>query len=363
MLSDLEILALTMVPGITSAGVRALVESGMPIDAITSAAPGWLAAMGLRRAAIEGVAVLDLHLDRAHELAREAERRGAAILTFWDERYPARLRQIYAPPMVLYMHGSLVDSDERAVAVVGTRRATLYGRMAAERYATGLAQAGVTVVSGLARGIDMFAHAAAMRAGGRTIAVVASGLDRIQPNHAADTALKIAAHGAVLTEYPFGVKALRPYFPQRNRIISGMCAGTVIVESNERGGAMITADFALDQNRDVFAVPGPIIAEQSRGVNMLIRTDRARLTQSPDDVLEALGYRIAAGDLPATLAVGMDLSVFEQQILDALSEEPAHVDVIGERAGLGPSETLVSLLGLEFKGLARQMAGKLFVRT
>lgn len=363
MLSRLHILALGFLPGITTAALRGLVESGGSLADIAAAPVGDLAGFGLRRAAIAGLANIDELLERGARQIAEAERYGAAIVQYWDADYPPLLRSIYSAPVTLYVLGRLLPEDERAVAIVGTRGASIYGRLTAERYACEIAAAGVTVVSGLARGIDTYAHAAALKTGGRTIAVVASGLDQIQPSYAAQLAVRIADHGAVVSEYPFGVKALRPYFPQRNRIISGMASGTVVVESDETGGAMITASFALDQNRDIFAVPGPISSPKSRGPNLLVRTDRARLTQSPADVLEMLGYKAASimqshsEELPT-----IDLTLFEQQVYNVVDGEPVHIDAICETTGMPSNEVLVNLLALEFKGLVRQIAGKMFLR-
>lgn len=364
MLSRRHILALGFLPGMTTAALRALAESGALFDEIAHAEADDLAALGVRRGAIAGMAGIGEMLERADAQLAMAERHGAAVVQFWDDEYPAPLRAVYAAPVTLYVQGALLPEDEHAIAIVGTRGASVYGRLAAERYAGRFARAGVTVVSGLARGIDTYAHAAALQGGGRTIAVIASGLDQIQPAYAAELAKKIAGQGAVISEYPFGVKALRPYFPQRNRIISGISSATVVVESDESGGAMITAGFAFDQDRDLFAVPGPISSPKSRGPNLLIRTDRARLTQDPDDVLVSLGYALpSASDAPGEgAAPSPDLTLFEQQIYDLLADEPVHVDAICDAAGLPANEALVTLLALEFKGLARQLAGKMFVR-
>lgn len=361
MLSRLHILALGFLPGMTSAALRGLMESGASFGDIVAAPT--LAAFGLRRAAVRGMAGIDELLEQARFQTEQAERHGAAIVQCYDDGYPALLRSIYAAPVTLYVRGRLLPEDERAIAVVGTRGASVYGRLAAESYAGAIAAAGVTVVSGLARGIDTYAHTAALSAGGRTIAVVASGLDQIQPQYAAQLAEKIAGQGAVVSEYPFGVRALRPYFPQRNRIISGMSVATLVVESDETGGAMITAGFAFDQNRDLFAVPGPISSPKSRGPNLLIRTDRARLTQSPDDLLEMLGFqrRLKANGESASPAIP-DLTLFEQQVYDAVGGEPVHIDAVCDITGMPTNEVLVSLLALEFKGLVRQMAGKMFLR-
>ena len=181
-------------------------------------------------------------------------------------------------------------------------------------------------------------------------------------NFCDDLPKQISQQGAVITEYPFGVKAMPAYFPQRNRIISGLSKGTVVVESGAKGGALITARFALDQNREIFAVPGPISSPKSAGTNNLIRTDRARLTQTPEDVLDALGYHISLPDNTKAASPTLDLSLFEQQVYDLLSGEPTHADELCESSGLSPSDLLVTLLNLEFKGLARQMAGKMFLR-
>ncbi len=364
MLSQRQILALGMLPGITSSALRALVESGAGFDAIVSAPPVDLAALGMRRAALAAIGAIDIYLERAEEQFLLAARGGASIVQFWDDAYPTSLRNIYAPPITLYLRGELRQEDGEGIAMVGTRGATVYGRLTAERYAERFAEAGLTVISGLARGIDTYAHAAAMKGGGRTVAVVASGLDRIEPAIAARLADRIVDAGAVLSEYPFGTKAQRPYFPQRNRIISGIAAGTIVVESDEQGGGMITAGFALDQGRETFAVPGPISSPKSRGTNLLIRTDRARLTQSPDDVLVALGHAIPSpkGEKSGIAATGEELSLFEHRIYDAIGDQPTHVDDICDATGLQSSEVLVHLLALEFKGLVRQLAGKMFLR-
>jgi DNA processing protein len=357
-----EILALGFLPGITSATIRMIVERCETLDRLLRSSAAERAAMGMKRAAIEAVTAFDPYLEEASRQLARAREEGGVVLSYWDEGYPAALRQIYAPPVTLYALGDLDERDHGGIAIVGTREATIYGRITAERYASEITATGVTVISGLARGIDTFAHAAALREGGRTIAVVAAGLDRIAPSLSAALARRIATSGAVISEYPFGVRAIPAYFPQRNRIISGMAAATLVVESDLRGGAMITAGFALDQNREVFAVPGPISSPKSRGTNHLIRTDRARLTQEPSDMLESLGYRLPA---PRSSQPNNDieLTLFERQIHEVVTEEPLHVDTLCEMTGLAISEVLVSLLTLELKGMVRQMAGRMFLRA
>jgi DNA processing protein len=362
MLSLRHILALNFLPGITSSAMRALIESGASFEEIAHAVPDDLASLGLRRGAIEGMRSVADNLERADQQIEAATRYGARIMHIHEDDYPERLRHIYSAPTVLYIHGTLLPEDEAMIGIVGTRTATIYGRLAAEKYAAEFARAGVTVVSGLARGIDQYAHAAAMQAGGRTIAVIASGIDQIQPSLSAQFAGRIAGQGAVISEYPFGVKAVPAFFPQRNRIISGLSSGVVVVESDHKGGALITASFAADQNREVFAIPGPISSPKSYGTNYLIRTDRARLTQSPEDVLDALGYHIPVPVATADTEAIAGLNAFEQRIFETLGGEPMHIDMLSEATGLAASDILVNLLSLEFKGLVRQMAGKMFLR-
>ena len=360
-----ELLALGLVPGLPAATVaemvRDVVREGADPATITRMPDNRLTRYRMQRKARTSLRAMKPYREEAEEQIARAEEFGATIITLADEAYPASLREIWSPPVALFVRGELRESDADAVAIVGTRGGTTYGRIATERYAGAIASAGVTVVSGLARGVDTWAHREAMRVGGRTIAVVASGLDRIQPQHAELLAAEIAGSGAVITEYRFGVRALRPYFPQRNRIISGLSVGTLLVESDIKGGGMITARYALDQNREVFALPGPITSPKSAGPNELIRTDRAQLTADPADLLESLGFRLG---LPQEREpVVPDLTIFEQKVHDLLGAEPRHVDDLVESAAMSPHDLLVTLLSLEFKGVVRQMAGKRFLRA
>lgn len=360
-----DLLALGFVPGLPAATVaqmiRDVIKQGGDPAKIPLLPEETLAGYRMQGKARRSLREMAPYLREAEEQIEKAEEFGARIITLGDSDYPEGLREIWSPPVALYVRGELRSSDRDAVAIVGTRGGTTYGRLSTERYAGRIAAAGVTVVSGLARGVDTWAHKEAMRVGGRTIAVVASGLDRIQPHHAELLAGEIAESGAVLTEYRFGVRALRPYFPQRNRIISGLSVGTLLIESDIKGGGMITARYALDQDREVFALPGPITSPKSAGPNSLIRTDRARLTADPDDLLESLGLRLR---MPETRTpVLPDLTLFEQKIYDHLGAEPLYVDELLESAGMSAHDLLVTLLGLEFKGVVRQMAGKRFMRA
>lgn len=284
---------------------------------------------------------------------------GAQILTIWDDRYPALLARISYPPAVLYVHGGLQSADAIGIAIVGTRRNTQYGKLTTERFAERFANAGCVVVSGLATGIDTAAHQQTLRSGGTTYAVIASGLDCISPHYARNLAGEIAARGgAVVSEYPFGTKALPAYFPQRNRIISGISRAVVVVESGVKGGSLLTAQFAADESRDLYAVPGNITSEKSEGTNRLIQKQMAQPALSPEQVLADIGIAAA----PRQTIVHTFSNSIEERIYSALTLEPQHADDIAEQLGININEVLVNLLMLEFRGIIRQLAGKQFVR-
>ncbi len=290
-----------------------------------------------------------------------AERLGVQIVASWDPAYPDLLSRIYDPPPLLFVQGTLECLRSPAIAVVGTRRPSSYGERAAERISRELVEHELTIISGLARGIDTVAHSAALRAHGRTCAVIGSGLDVPYPAENRRLMERIAESGAVISEFPLGTKPDAQNFPRRNRIISGIALGTIVVESAEDGGAMITASIALDQNREVFAVPGSMMSPQSLGPHRLIQTGRAKLIHSIEDVLDEL--QMGGNQNGAVPRDPGPLTLFEQQIYEHLATEPIHADDLADRSGLGPSDTLVTLLSLEFKGLVRQLPGKLFQRN
>jgi DNA processing protein len=285
------------------------------------------------------------------------------IVTFWDGEYPENLKKIYDPPSLLFVRGTLADDDRYSIAIVGTRTPGPYGTAMADRFATGLARLGIPVISGLARGVDTVAHSAAVRNRGRTVAVIGSGIDVIYPPENRSLVERMLTDGALLSEYPMGTKPDAGNFPRRNRIISGIALGTVIVETGIDGGAMITASMALDQNREVFAVPAAVSEKKPSGTNMLIKQGKAMLTESVDDILAELEPRLRRFLSPSETRVQHpSLSLFEQKVVDTLTDEPAHIDAIASRSGLATSDALVHLLSLEFKGVVRQLPGKLFVR-
>lgn len=289
------------------------------------------------------------------------EKKEVSFLSYSDPGYPDLLKKIFDPPPGLFVKGELTGSGMQAVAIVGSRRATRYGLAVAEKLAGELAGSGVTVVSGLARGIDTAAHQGALAAGGRTAAVLGCGVDVGYP--AANRKLKdeIVMAGAVISEFPLQTTPQPWHFPIRNRIVSGLSSGVVIVECAEKSGALITADFALEQGREVMAVPGNITSEMSRGPNMLIRQG-ARPVENAGDVLEELGldrlFRVARPDAPA-----VRVSPEEEAVNNTLSNDPVTLDHIVERSGLAAQKALAALTFLEMKGFARQLPGRLYVSS
>lgn len=286
---------------------------------------------------------------------------GISYTTYWNEDYPERLRNIFTPPLILYYKGDLSLSNTNTIAIVGTRRPTRYGRKMAERLSAELTEQGITIVSGLARGIDSSAHRACLKSNGRTISVIGSGIDVIYPPENMELFEQIVKNGLVISEYPLGTKPDAQNFPRRNRIISGISLGTVIVETRIQGGAMHTAEYALDQGREVFAVPGNIDSISSRGTNLLIKKGQAKLVQNTEDILVELNLKVSA-EKKIISKDKLQLNLFEEHIFEILDAEPIHIDIISERTGMSTADCLVHLLSLEFKGAVRQYPGKLFAK-
>ncbi len=296
----------------------------------------------------------------AEEL-RLAAQHGCEILTWRDAAYPAPLKTIPDAPMVLYMKGRWIEADATAVAIVGSRRASLAGQQWAERLAYDLALRGVTIVSGLARGIDSAAHRGSLKAGGRTLAVIGNGLSQVYPPEHAELAAQIVAHGALLSEYPMLMDPLAQNFPRRNRIISGLSLGVVVVEAAHRSGALITADCALEQGREVFAVPGRVDAATSQGTNQLLKQG-ARLVTSIEDVLEELRLEPVAVKVPASEPTAVEGD--EGRVFDCLgTDTPTDLEALIRQSGLPAAACVTTLSRLELKRLVRQLPGKRFVRV
>jgi len=360
-----DVLILSRIPGVGNARLRALIARFGSAGAVAAAHAASLCAVeGIEektaasiRAFFRSGAAGDA-ARFADSQAERAARAAASLVTLWDPAYPPLLKNIYDPPPLLFVRGGLTAADEGAVAVVGTRRPSAYGIVMAERLAGSLAASGITVASGLARGIDAAAHASALRAGGRTLAVIGSGLDVMYPAEHRTLADRICAAGAVLSELPFGSAPDAANFPRRNRIVSGMTLATVVVETAPAGGAMITAAMALEEGREVFAVPSAVAPQRASGTNRLIRDGKAKLTECVEDILAEIAPRLSPRHIPAPGAP----TLFEQPVLDALTGEPLHVDLVAARAHIAVPEALARLLALEFKGAVRQMPGKRFVR-
>lgn len=349
---------LSMVPGIGPAHFRRLIQQFGDARAAWQAQPTELAAAGVDGKALRALLSLRPKLDPEREWER-LRSLGARVLVEEDDAYPAALREIADPPPLLFVRGDLSEDDQWAMAVVGTRRATAYGRQVADRFVADLAAAGVTIVSGLARGIDTVAHRAALEAGGRTIAVLANGLDEVYPPENRALSERIASSGALVSEFSPGTRPDAANFPRRNRIISGLCLGTLVVEAGYSSGALITADFALEQGRDVFAVPGSVFSPMSAGCHQLIR-DGAKPATSATDILEELNMTRAVRQQPVQRVLPAD-SV-ESALLQRLSSEPVHVDELG-RATAIPIATVSSTLTLmELKGLAKHVGSMQYVR-
>ena len=361
---------LKSVPGIGNLLFRRLLERFSHPEKVLAASQGSLMA-------VQGIspklarAILN-HKMPVHVLddMKAARQSGFTISTFADEDYPALLRHIPDPPPLLYVYGEL-PQGERNVAVVGSRSATYYGLETTFNICRNLAQQGITVVSGMARGIDTRAHQGAMDGGGKTVAVMGCGLGKVYPRGSEVLYHKIAQNGAVVSEFPVGSEPEARHFPVRNRIISGMCLATVVVEAAHKSGSLITANLAAEQGREVFAVPGSVESHKSTGTNRLIKQG-AGLVENAGDILDALALAwnapqaqsATAGDDPLEDdPISLEgLAEEEKTVLEALGPYPIHIDVLVQRLGMPVGGLSAALLQLELKGLVRQEPGKLFSR-
>lgn len=351
-------LGFSLVKGIGPAKVRALWDHFGSLAYAWQAGDKELQRLGLGAAAIESLlnTRTALNLDVAWETLHK---KGIQLLTWDTPAYPRYLAEIPNAPPVLYLQGDLLEQDQWAVAVVGTRRLTAYGRQVTHELVTGLVRHGVTVVSGLAKGIDAVAHKTALDGGGRTLAVLGSGLDNLYPAENRKLAQRIAAgQGAVISEYPLGMPPDARNFPPRNRLISGLSLGVVIIEAGERSGALITSRFALEQDREVFAVPGPINSAASQGTNRLIQ-EGAKLVTRVEDILEELNL-LRVAEQAAIQAVVPD-SPEEAVLLHHLTRQPTHIDELVRVSGLNGATTSSTLMLMELKGIIQQVGGMNYV--
>jgi DNA processing protein len=351
-------IALTRVTQIGPRRFALLLEALGSARRIWDATQSELLSTGLDRRSTASLIAARHRLDPSSEVAL-LERAGVRAVRMIDEDYPERLRAIYDPPPVLYFQGELDSRDHPSIAIVGTRGATAYGRAVAEKLSRGLAEAAITVVSGLALGIDAAAHRGALAAGGRTIAVLGSGLNRIYPSQHAQLAKQIAESGAVASEFPLDTKPDAMNFPRRNRVISGMTSGTLVVEAGAKSGALLTAGYAGDQGRDVYAVPGSIFSPMSQGTHRLIRDGAVPVT-CVDDILTELQPSRAPRQLSAKDILPPDET--ERAILDVLSTEGMHIDEIAQSVSLPMSTVSAALAMMELKGMVQQTGGMNYVR-
>jgi len=362
------LIALNMIEHVGPVRLRQLLEVfGEPTAILKASRDQLMRVHGIGQDTAEAIVNWEKTVDLSGELKR-IEQFGCRVLTQQDAEYPALLRQIYDPPIVLYIKGRLTDQDHNAVAIVGSRQTTSYGLETARRLGYQLAYLGVTVVSGGARGIDTAAHQGALMAKGRTIVVLGTGINLVVPPENAELFERAAAQGAVLTQFPFNRTPDRQSFPIRNRIVAGLTLGTVVVEAHLTSGALITAHFATEYGRQVFAVPGRVDSPRSKGCHDLIKKG-AKLCEDAEDILSEFEYlfppsnRLARSTEPGPLPA-MTLSELEQRVYSALDlEEEKHIDEIIQQTGLPSSTVSVALLALEMKRLVKQLPGKLFVRN
>ncbi len=341
-----------LIPRIGSVRVGALLKYFGDLESAWRADAASLRAAGLPRDALERLLYLRPQLDLDAELHR-IEANGVRILTWESPEYPPLLRNIDQSPPVLYVRGSILPADKWAVAVVGTRHASAYGKEVARRIAADLAENDVTVVSGLALGIDGIAHRAALDAGGRTLAVFACGLDIIYPARHHDLATRASQSGALISDYPLGTKPEAINFPPRNRLISGLALGTLVVEAGSKSGALITLRFALDQGRETFAVPGNIYNRTSAGTNAVLQRGEAKLVTRVEDILEELNLTMVAQQSEVREIVPE--SPTEQALLDCIGNEPIHLDQVVRDTGLPTATVSSTLFMMELKGMVRQV--------
>ncbi len=329
------------------------------LESAWHASPAELREAGLDPRSLKSLLDVRSNVDLDFEIER-LRASGFSAVSVEDAGYPLRLHEIDQPPPMIYLWGELEERDQWAVGIVGTRTPSSYGRSITQEIATALAHQGLTIVSGLARGIDGIAHKAALEAGGRTIAVLGSGLGNIYPPEHSKLAQSTAAHGAVVSEYSLDTPPEGRNFPPRNRIISGLSLGVIVVEAGRTSGALITADFAADQGRDVFAVPGDITRKQSMGSNRLIQQGAFPLTD-PCEVLEVLNMAMIEREVQ--LELDLPANPTERKLLQSLGREPMHVDEIRSLSNMSASEVSAGLAMLEIKGRVKQVGGMHFVRV
>ena len=362
-----SLLVMNMLPTVGSRKARLLIQHfGSPENVLDAKESQILRVNGIGEKTASIIASWRDTVSIDEELEKVA-RAKAHLVTFMDDDYPANLVEIYDAPLILYVKGTLEGQDKYSVAIVGSRRASNYGRETASKLAGQLSRSWFTVVSGLAHGIDMAAHRGALQAGGRTLAVIGSGLNNPYPPEAAEMFDEIAEQGAVISEFPMDARPDKINFPIRNRVISGLSLGVVIVEAPARSGALITADHALSQNRLVFAVPGRIDAPTFKGNHSLLKQG-AKLVESAQDIIEEFDYLfpkkdVLKGKYEPEPGSAPALEEIELKVYAVIDQEGKHIDEVIQESELRPTEVSAILLQLEMKRLVKQLPGKVFVRS
>ncbi|MDZ7690069.1 MAG: DNA-processing protein DprA [Balneolaceae bacterium] len=361
-----ELIALYLIPNLGAQRIRALLgKVDHPEDIFQLSSVDLTSVYGIGE--VTANQVLDFtDWEEADRIIEKTERSEFDLITLLDEDYPPLLREIYDPPILLWLRGHPEVLNTDSLAIVGTRKASDYGKKMAERFASGLVASGLTIISGLAYGIDATAHKATLQAGGKTIAVLGSGIDNIYPSKNIRLAFDMAEQGgAVITEFPPGTEPDARNFPVRNRIVSGMTLGTLVIESGVKGGSMITASSALDQNREVFVIPHALDTQSGAGCNHLIKMGQGKLVQTVDDILEEINIHrtdeIKKGKVSTEKKwKTLDLDDFSRAICELLEESPLHIDDMSEELDVSTHKLLPALLELEMKECVRQTAGKNF---
>jgi DNA processing protein len=360
------LILLNMAKGVGSIRLKALIEVfGSPVNIINASLEKLLDVRGIGLKISREINSLDDDgkLEKELKLIKEY---GVKVITIFDDDYPSALKNIYEAPIVIYVKGEFKVSDEVNLAIVGSRHASYYGLNCAEKFARELAGLNITVISGLARGVDTAAHKGALKSGGRTIAVVGNGLSTVYPPENKELFESISSNGAIISEFAMSEPPQARNFPRRNRIISGLSCGVLIIEAARNSGALITADFALEQGKDVFALPGKVNEETSFGTNELIKQG-AKLVVCVEDILEELKTKISMelGRKNITndpgLFIKLDLNDDEFKIFNVLSREPKHIEIIAKESSLPVSNCLGILLKMELKKIVEQLPGKQFV--
>lgn len=358
--SQHELIALTYLPSINATHCRTICEQ---FDSLNDMMSSYSAHPYLRKLSEGNIffdSIIENSIKEAEIQIELCEKNNVHISSWMDTHYPNRLRNISYPPFIIYAKGQLENEDKPTIGIVGTRRSTEYGKQVTQKFTEEFVHAGVITISGLANGIDTFVHKFTIKEKGITYAIIASGIDKISPRHSAYLSDQIIdSGGAVISEYRCGTNALQGYFPQRNRIISGLSDAVLVIESGIKGGALITAQFAFEQNRPLFAIPGSIFFEKTAGTNALIQKNMAAMAISPRDILTEIGVKTEN----TVESAETETNSFEKLILSHLSNGSITIDELSLKVNQPTQELLSTLLLLEFRGLVRQLPGKQFVRS